>query len=147
MLTSLYSNIILAGHDTTASSLTFWLWELSRHPEWQTRVRDEVRAVRRKLVDRGEAGFTLTDLEGMSVMHATLKEAMRLHPIVPALERKAAQDDVIPLGNPIITKSGQAISSIPIRKGQEVHINIASYNRYAAPVLEACNYTYVLTRH
>ena len=103
--------------------------------------------MRHMLAEGGEGGFSLADLEGMSVMHATLKEAMRLHPIVPSLNRKAAQDDVIPLANPIITKSGQAISSIPIRKGQEVHINIASYNRYAAPVLEVCNYTYVLTRH
>ncbi|VDC03589.1 unnamed protein product [Peniophora sp. CBMAI 1063] len=123
------SNIILAGHDTTSSSLTFWLWELARHPDWQTRVRDEVREVRRKLADRGDAGFTLADLEGMSVMHATLKEAMRLHPIVPWLERKAAQDDVLPLAHPIMTKSGKMISSIPISKGQEVYISMAAYNR------------------
>ncbi|VDC03587.1 unnamed protein product [Peniophora sp. CBMAI 1063] len=123
------SNIILAGHDTTSSSLTFWLWELARNPDWQTRVRDEVREVRRKLADRGDVGFNLADLEGMSVMHATLKEAMRLHPIVPSLARRAGQDDVIPLAHPIVTESGQSISSIPVQKGQEVHINIASYNR------------------
>ncbi|KZV76320.1 cytochrome P450 [Peniophora sp. CONT] len=123
------SNLVLAGHDTTSSTLTFWLWELARHPDWQSRVRDEVRAVRRKLADSGDSGFSLADLEGMSVMQATLKEAMRLHPIVPSLQRQAAQDDVIPLANPIVTKSGQTISSIPVRKGQELQICIASYNR------------------
>ncbi|KZV76310.1 cytochrome P450 [Peniophora sp. CONT] len=123
------SNLVLAGHDTTSSTLTFWLWELARHPEWQSRVRDEIRAVRRKLADRGDGGFSLADLEGMSAMQATLKEAMRLHPIVPAIERKAGQDDVIPLANPIVTKSGQTISSIPVQKGQEIQICIASYNR------------------
>ncbi|VDB83977.1 unnamed protein product [Peniophora sp. CBMAI 1063] len=123
------SNIILAGHDTSSSTLSFWLLELARHPDWQRRVREEIRAVRRKLADAGESGFSLADLEGMSVMHATLKEAMRLHPIVPSLERKAGQDDVIPLANPIIGKSGKAITSIPVKKGQEIHINIGSYNR------------------
>ena len=107
--------------------MTFWLYEIARHPEWQRRVRDEVRAVRRRL--NGNGGFTLTDLEGMSVMHATLKESMRLHPVVPILQRKATLDDVIPLAHPIMTNSGQSISAIPIRKGQEIQIAIPAYNR------------------
>lgn len=125
-----YSTILLAGHDTTASSLTWWFWELARHEDWQSRVRDEIHAVRRKLAERGDEEFSIADLEGMSVMNATLKEAMRLHPIVWQLARVAAQDDVIPLSTPITTESGQQISSIPIRKGQSIDISIASYNRY-----------------
>lgn len=110
---------------------------MARHPDWQKRVRDEVRAVRSKLAHRGDAGFTLADLESMSVMHATLKEAMRLHAILPSLERKAGQDDVIPLANPIMTKSGQSISSVPVRKGQQIHICMASYNRCVCPPLRS----------
>lgn len=119
----------MAGHDTTASTLTWWLYELARHPEWQTRVRDEIRAARCKLGERGEQEFSIADLEGMTVMHATLKEAMRIHPIVWLLQRVADQDDVIPLSSPIMTASGQHISSIPVRNGQTVDISIATYNR------------------
>ncbi|VDC07323.1 unnamed protein product [Peniophora sp. CBMAI 1063] len=123
------SDIIIAGHDTTSSSLTYWLWELARYPAWQTRVRDEIRAARRKLTDRGESGFSLADLEGMSVMQMTLKEALRLHPIVGMIEREAGQDDVIPLAHPIKSVSGELISSIPVQKGQLVDICIAAYQR------------------
>ena len=117
---------MLAGHDTTANSITWWLYELARHTDWQTRVRDEIRAVRSK---RGDDDFSVGDLEGMSVMQATLREAMRIHPIVWLLNRMAGQDDVIPLSRPILTESGQVISAIPVRKGQNIEISIATYNR------------------
>jgi len=123
------STLLLAGHDTTAASLTWWLWELAKNPEWQTRVREEIRAVRSKLNEHGETEFSIADLEGMSVMHATLKEAMRLHPIVWLLGREAGRDDVIPLAFPITTNSGAQVSAIPVKKGQIVDISIAAYNR------------------
>ncbi|KZV64464.1 cytochrome P450 [Peniophora sp. CONT] len=126
------SVLLLAGHDTTALSLTWWLWELARHPEWQERVRSEVRTVRGRLIERGDSEFSISDLEGMSVMHATLKEAVRLHPIVWNLVRVAGQDDVIPLATPVISKSGHEISAIPIRKGQNIDISISQYNRNPA---------------
>ena len=85
--------------------------------------------MRRKLADNGDGGFTLADLEGMSVMQATLREAMRIHPIVWLLNRMAGQDDVIPLSRPILSESGQEISAIPVRKGQNIEISIATYNR------------------
>ena len=122
---------MLAGHDTTANSITWWLYELARHPDWQTRVRDEIRAVRSK---RGDDEFSVGDLEGMSVMQATLREAMRIHPIVWLLNRMAGQDDVIPLSRPILTESGQEISAIPVRKGQNIEISIATYNRSVSSI-------------
>ncbi|VDB83332.1 unnamed protein product [Peniophora sp. CBMAI 1063] len=123
------STILLAGHDTTASSLTWWFLELARNPSWQTRVREEVRAARQKLADAGVDEFSLSDLEGMTVMQATLKESMRLHPIVPTLFRVAGQDEVLPLQHPIVGEDGQKMSSIPVHKGQIINISVAAYNR------------------
>jgi len=57
---------------------------------------------------------------------------MRLHPIVWVRRRVAGRDDVIPLAFPIITKSGERISSIPIKKGTPVDIFIDAYNRLPA---------------
>ena len=64
---------MLAGHDTTAVSLTWWLWEMAKDPIWQTRVREEIKEARVKVQDRGDADLGLQDLEGMSAMQATLK--------------------------------------------------------------------------
>ena len=54
---------------------------------------------------------------------------MRLHPIVWILRRVAGRDDMIPLAFPITTKSGEQISSVPIKKGTPIDIHIDAYNR------------------
>lgn len=54
---------------------------------------------------------------------------MRLHPIVWNLQRVAGRDDMIPLAFPITTTSGEQISSIPIKKGTLIDIQIDVYNR------------------
>ncbi|KAA1474631.1 cytochrome P450 [Dentipellis sp. KUC8613] len=123
------STLLLAGHDTTATSLDWLFWELGKHPEWQTRIREEIAAVRAQVTARGDTDFSMGDLEGMSSMQAALKEAMRLHPIVWQIVRNAAQDDVIPLAFPITTRSGKVINAVPVRKGQSITVSICSYNR------------------
>lgn len=54
---------------------------------------------------------------------------MRLHPVTWQLTRLAGMDDVIPLANPITTKSGEQLSSIAVRKGTRVKISICAYHR------------------
>ncbi|TFY76007.1 hypothetical protein EWM64_g8005 [Hericium alpestre] len=126
------STLLLAGHDTTANTLMWFFYEISKSPEWQGKVRAELAAARARVVERGDEDFSIADLEGMSIMHACLKESMRLHPIVFRLLREAAQDDVLPLAFPITTKTGEQISQIPVQKGQPVTISIAGYNRLEA---------------
>ncbi|TFY83783.1 hypothetical protein EWM64_g229 [Hericium alpestre] len=123
------STVLLAGHDTTANTLLWFFYEIAKHPEWQTKVREEIAAVRVQVNARGDEDFSIADLEGMTMMHAALKESMRLHPIVWQLVRVAGQNDVLPLAFPIRTKSGENISQIPVQKGQTVYISIAAYNR------------------
>ncbi|TFY55001.1 hypothetical protein EVG20_g9479 [Dentipellis fragilis] len=123
------STILLAGHDTTSFTLTWFFWELSKHKSWQTKVREEVMTARSNVTARGDDDLSAADLEGMPVLNAALKESMRLHPIVWYLGRIAENDDVIPLAFPVTTKTGETISAIPVRKGQEVQISISAYNR------------------
>lgn len=61
--------LLLAGHETTATALAWSLHELGRHPELHART---VQAVR----DGDDAW-----------LDAVLKEAMRLHPIIPMVVR------------------------------------------------------------
>jgi len=77
---------LAAGHETTAKALTWALYLLARAPEWQERIRAEVRAV---TSDRPiEAGH----LDRLPVTRAVLKEAMRLYPPAPIMTRVAAND-------------------------------------------------------
>lgn len=63
--------LILVGHDTTANTLTWLLYELSKHPGDQNRVRDEIQALRARLPI--DAPFTTTDLVSLTFTDATIK--------------------------------------------------------------------------
>ena len=49
------------------------LYELSKHPEYQERIREEVRAVRAQTVERGDTAFTPEDLDSMKYTLAAIK--------------------------------------------------------------------------
>ncbi len=80
---------LLAGHETTATALTFTLHLLGQHPEIQSRVHDEV--------DRVLGGRipTLDDVSALGYTTMAIKEAMRLYPSVYATGRVTSEADVI----------------------------------------------------
>ncbi|MDG4664782.1 cytochrome P450 [Mycobacterium sp. 236(2023)] len=77
---------VIAGHDTTATTLAYALWQLGRHPELQDKVLAEAVAVG----DRGSLGPAAVAQLGFTV--AVLREALRLCPPAPATSRVAVQD-------------------------------------------------------
>ncbi|KAF8521630.1 cytochrome P450 [Hysterangium stoloniferum] len=123
------TTINLAGHETTAMTLTWALHELSRHPDFQNQLREEIAATRAHAAQRGDSELSIADLDSMKLLQALIKETLRYHPIVSALFRQAGRDDVIPLLHPIKSRTGDVIESIPVRKGQRVLISIAGYQR------------------
>ncbi|MFE0649560.1 cytochrome P450 [Streptomyces sp. NPDC059534] len=74
---------LLAGHETTATSLGFALHLLGKHPEAQKRAHEEI--------DRVLAGRTpgAADLDSLPYVTQVLKEAMRLFPAAPVIGRRA----------------------------------------------------------
>lgn len=79
--------MFLAGHDTTASALQWWLWLMARHPEAARRAHDEVQRV------LGGREPTAADLPQLDWLTATLKEALRLYPPAPSLTaRRTTQE-------------------------------------------------------
>lgn len=72
---SLTSNrtILLAGHETSATSLCWVLLEIAKHPDVQKRLREEIRAMEQAIHARGDVDFTATDLDGMPYLSAVIK--------------------------------------------------------------------------
>jgi cytochrome P450 len=64
---------ILAGHDTTSTTLTYSLWALGQHPDIQDRVFDEVCAL-------GDRPLTPDDVPRLGHTVRVLHEALRLCP-------------------------------------------------------------------
>ncbi|MGE2689996.1 cytochrome P450 [Mycolicibacterium pulveris] len=76
---------MLAGHDTTATTLTYAMWALGHHPDMQDKVRAEALAV-------GECGLTPDDVPALRYTVQVLHEALRLCPPGAATARMAMQD-------------------------------------------------------
>lgn len=81
--------LIMAGHETTAKSLTWTLYLLDQHPQRAQAIYDEV--------DRVLAGRvpTAADMPDLVITQAAVKEAMRLYPPSWLISRRAVSDDVI----------------------------------------------------
>lgn len=80
---------LLAGHETTATSLAFALHLLSRHPEEQARAREEICRV------LGDRTPEAADLDRLPYLTQVLKEAMRLYPAAPVIGRQAVAASVV----------------------------------------------------
>ncbi len=81
--------LILAGHETTATALS-WIWYLlSEHPEVETKLHAELDQV------LGGRTPTMSDLANLNYTGMVIDEAMRLYPPVWAVGRAAIDDDEI----------------------------------------------------
>ena len=67
------ATLTIAGHETTAASLSFTLYELARHPEYQERMRQEIRVARARVTARGGAEFTTEDLDSLTLSLNAIK--------------------------------------------------------------------------
>lgn len=85
--------VLLAGRDTTASTLSWTIYELARHPEVVARLRDEI--LRTVGADRTP---TYADLKGMKYLQYVMNETLRLYPSVPYNVRWSFKDTTLPRG-------------------------------------------------
>uniref|UniRef100_A0A8C9PVM6 Cytochrome P450 family 4 subfamily F member 2 n=1 Tax=Spermophilus dauricus TaxID=99837 RepID=A0A8C9PVM6_SPEDA len=86
------------GHDTTASGLSWALYNLAKHPEYQERCRKEVQDLLR---DRDPKEIEWDDLAQLPFLTMCIKESLRLHPPVTVISRCCTQDVVLPDGRVI----------------------------------------------
>jgi cytochrome P450 len=96
------ATFLLAGHETTATTMT-WVWYLlTLYPEWQERIRDEVIRV------AGDRPLTAEDVPSLVLTRAVIDEALRLYPVVANLMRCAERttellpDLTVPRGEAVL---------------------------------------------
>lgn len=76
---------MLAGHDTTATALSYALWALGHHPDIQDRVAAEAAAI-------GDRELTPQDVPRLGYTVQVLREALRLQPPAAGVARLAVRD-------------------------------------------------------
>ncbi|KAI0398737.1 cytochrome P450 [Xylaria palmicola] len=89
---------LVAGHETTATALTWAIYVLSKNPEMQTRLRDEIRMhlPSPSGSSQGDKEDLATIIDNhMPYLHAICQEVLRYFAPVPITFRKAAVDTSI----------------------------------------------------
>ncbi|KAJ7062902.1 cytochrome P450 monooxygenase pc-3 [Mycena amicta] len=98
-------NILIAGRDTTAATLTFGVYMLAEHPEILAKLRAEI------LETVGSSRMpTYDDLRHMKYLRAFLNETLRLYPPVPFDSRASKKATVWPA-----TRPGEKAFYVPAR--------------------------------
>lgn len=77
--------LLMAAHDTSTITLSNLVYHLAKHPEWQTRLREEALTLPLSEV-------TPETLEQLTDMDWAMKETLRLTPPVPFIPRRATRE-------------------------------------------------------
>ncbi|KAI8931731.1 hypothetical protein NX059_011374 [Plenodomus lindquistii] len=85
---------LAAGHETTASALTWAVYCLCRHPDVQSKLREELRAELPSIRDRNTP-IASNEIDRLPYLNAVLQETMRIFPPVPLTLRETASDTTI----------------------------------------------------
>lgn len=143
----------MAGLETTSTTITWAVHQLSQSQHVQQRLREEVR----EIIDiRGDCDFSDDDFHRMPYLDAfvvsyptsvfselhellteanmtlghTQREILRFYSPVGSTLREAAKDDILPLSTPHLCKDNKTyITHLPIKKGQKLQIGIVAFNK------------------
>jgi cytochrome P450 len=95
--------VFLAGHETTASALTWTFYLISQHPAVYKKLKKEVDEI------VGKEELTFQHFQQLKYTKACLNEAMRLYPPIWIIGRKATEDNMV--GDYLIKKDTDILIS------------------------------------
>ncbi|KAG7202822.1 hypothetical protein KM043_009979 [Ampulex compressa] len=98
------NTFMYAGHDTMATSISWIIYALGRHPQYQEKILEEYDQV----VGTGE--ITLDVLNKLVWLEACIKESWRVYPVAPLIARQIyspikIMDHDIPVGSTVLINS------------------------------------------
>ncbi|KAF5732972.1 hypothetical protein HS088_TW17G00506 [Tripterygium wilfordii] len=113
-------NFIIAGKDTTAAALSWFIYMLCKNPGIQDKVAQEIKeALKVKEVKRIEeysAHVNEEALEKLQYLHAAITETLRLYPSVPVDAKICLSDDTLPDGFSV--RKGDMVAYQPYAMGR-----------------------------
>ncbi|XP_043715689.1 cytochrome P450 704C1 [Telopea speciosissima] len=113
-------NFLVAGRDTTATTLSWFLYMLCKHPHIQEKIAKEVKEAtnmnENKSFNEFAASLTEENLDKMQYLFAALTETLRLYPAVAVDGKICFSDDTLPDGYSV--KKGDMIAYQPYVMGR-----------------------------
>jgi hypothetical protein len=96
---------LIAGHETTATATTWCLYALSLNPTVQQKLREELLKVDTEYP-------SMDEINALPYLDCVIRETLRVHAPVPSTIRVAMEDDVLPLSEPFVDKTGKTLSEV-----------------------------------
>ncbi|GAB2224485.1 hypothetical protein Drorol1_Dr00005246 [Drosera rotundifolia] len=92
-------NLIVAGQDTTGTTLSWLFWLISTNPEVESKIEEEVKTIAAsKKKEFQRSNIEMEDLSKMVYLHSAMCEALRLYPPVPINHKAPVAEDELPSG-------------------------------------------------
>lgn len=80
------ASFYIAGFEATSTAIAFALYDLSRHPEHQATLYNEIQT------HLSGKELTMDLINKMSFLDCVISETLRLHPPLPFVDRTATRD-------------------------------------------------------
>jgi cytochrome P450/NADPH-cytochrome P450 reductase len=115
---------LIAGHDTTANTLAYTLYELSRHPDVEAKLLQEI----------ANAGITSDELptveqiSSLKYLHKVLKETLRLYSPLKTLSKYCQKDCTLPGGYQVKADSEMLLSISNMHRREDIYPDPHSFN-------------------
>ncbi|GMF24441.1 unnamed protein product [Phytophthora lilii] len=93
-LRDIVTNFIIAGRDTTAQALSWFLYCLSQNPQVEAKIRKEILTKLPEL-SNGKCSPSMDEVSDLTYVEASLRETLRLYPSVPFVSKEAVHDAVL----------------------------------------------------
>mmetsp|Transcript_12617 Transcript_12617/g.27219 ORF Transcript_12617/g.27219 Transcript_12617/m.27219 type:complete len:531 (+) Transcript_12617:150-1742(+) len=119
-LHSVVMNIMIAGRDTTACSLAWAFYELSKRPEVVMAIVHEADRVIGSPSDAKDQDYGHERICDLRYTRAVVMEVLRIHPSVPNDHKYALKDDVLPDGTAV--SAGSMVVWLPLAMGRSEEI-------------------------
>ena len=103
-------SFVVAGYEAMTFALTWTLYLISRHPEWERAILDEVESV------AGQDQITTDHAERLVVLQQVINESLRLYPPSPALARDVRTD--------------VELDGVRIQKGTRLFVSVYALHRH-----------------
>jgi cytochrome P450 len=103
-------NFMVAGRDTTASALTWAIYELGRNPEILHKLRTELNS----------KGCTMKSLQNMRYLDGFIHEILRLYPPISVDCKVCIHDTILSCGEKI--RKNDRVFYVPLLTGQQTSI-------------------------
>ncbi|KAI0952883.1 hypothetical protein AcW1_007249 [Taiwanofungus camphoratus] len=123
------STFLVAGHETTASALTWTLYALARAPDVQRILRARLSSIQLPSDSSSPAISALDEVIHHDYLDHVVRESLRLHAPVSSTMRVVAKDGVIPVSRPFTDRRGRVCNVIRVKKGDLITIPIQAMNK------------------